>query len=76
VLDPGVVAQPREIFDPGDALLGDDQRSDHGRQGIAAVELQDDQDAAVFLGSGGARQEARQGRRQPDQRRIAQAAGE
>ena len=46
---------------------------------VAAVELHDDQDAAILLGAGGvrrARQEAGQRRRQGDQRRIPQAAGE
>ena len=55
------------------------ERDDRIDAVVAAVELHDDQDAAVFLRAGGvrrARQEAGQRRRQGDQRRIPQAAGE
>ena len=55
------------------------ERDDRVDAVVAAVELHDDQDAAVLLGAGGvrrARQEAGQRRRQRDQGRIPQAAGE
>ena len=55
------------------------ERDDRIDAVVAAVELDDDQDAAVFLRAGGARrarQEAGQRGRQRDQRRIPKAAGE
>jgi len=55
------------------------ERDDRIDAVVAAVELHDDQDAAVFLGAGGVRrprQEAGQRGRQRDQRRIPQTTGE
>ena len=76
-LDQPLLGQP-----DGLAVLGIPvvlERDDGVDAVVAAVELQDDQDATVLLWSGGvrrARQEAGQRRRKGDQGRIPQAAGE
>ena len=76
-LDQLVLRQPKGLAMLGVALVGE---GDHRVDAIvAAVELQDDQDASVFLRAGvarRAREECGQRRRQGNQRRIPQAAGE